>query len=91
MATWDVDVLRQCRLVETHFRILGYEPVPGGAAARDVSGANPPRRQRRVIDALNEARRGRRFIGWLSDIFAQRRCAAIGLGRFRQAAGDSSA
>jgi PAS domain S-box-containing protein len=59
MATWDVDVLTGNAVwSETHFRILGYEPVPGGAASHEMVLARiHPDDSGRVIDTLNEARR----------------------------------
>jgi two-component system CheB/CheR fusion protein len=59
MATWDVDVLTGNAVwSETHFRILGYDPVPGGAASHDLLLARiHPEDRDRVIDTLSEARR----------------------------------
>lgn len=59
MATWDVDVASGNGVwSETHFRILGYEPVPGGTASHDLLLARiHPDDRNRVVEALEDARR----------------------------------
>jgi len=61
MATWDVDLKIGAALwSDTHFRILGYDPIPGGKASLEMwqSRLHPDDRKR-VLRALEQARNER--------------------------------